>query len=232
MSGSGPSGRVSPKRDSTALALMIGMILAVAVTAGASLSAAGSGSLQQALRAMGFGRDTEIQAEQKKQAAAIADMERILSRMDNEIGALGTRMVRSESTGAATSAELAKVDGALVAMGTEIKDLRLRGDSAASEAWRKPVEHLNTAVTGTRTDIINLRSSLDAYEQVRRSDVSALTRRLERVEQALVVRDATASVPNRSHRSEASDAGEFLGLRGSAGEARGGHVIELGTPVQ
>ena len=76
---------------------MLGMVLAVAVTVGASLSAAGSGSLQQALRTLGFGRDSEIQAEQRKQAAALAEMERIISRMDNEIGGLTTRVTRAES---------------------------------------------------------------------------------------------------------------------------------------
>src|SRR5918911_5738256 len=107
------SGRRSPKSDSTAFALMIGMVLAVAVTVGASLSAAGSGALQHALRTMGFGRDTEIQAEQRKQAAALAQMERIISRMDNEIGGLTTRVSGGETSATVAKEKFTRLDGEL-----------------------------------------------------------------------------------------------------------------------
>src|SRR5262249_52509165 len=125
------------KSDRTALALMIGMVLAVAVTAGASLSAVGSGALQQALHAVGFGRDGEIAAAQRRQAASIADLERIIGRMDNEIGALTTRMTRTESNEMQTSDLVAKVDNDLVAVTADVKDLRVRGETAANEGWRK-----------------------------------------------------------------------------------------------
>jgi hypothetical protein len=217
---------------------MVAMILAVAVTGGASLSAAGSGILQKTLHALGVGRDSAIQAEQRKHAAAIADMERIISRMDNEIGGLGNRMAHAEQTAALAGEAMAKADGALAAV-AEIKDLRLRADSAGGDTWRKPVEHLNAAVTGTRSDIINLRSSIDAYDQLRRSDVGALARRLERVEQTLAARDVTASVPSGTSSSRrietpAANSGvmEFLGLRGNPSDTRGGHVIDMSSPVQ
>jgi chromosome segregation ATPase len=234
MSASIPSGRHSPKSDSTAFALMIGMVLAVAVTVGASLSSAGSGALQEAIRTMGFGRDSDIQAEQRKQTTALAEMERIISRMDNEIGGLTTRITRAESNETAASERIARLDGELATVTTDIKDLRLRSENAGGEAWRKPVDHLNTAVTGARSDIINLRSSLDAYDQTRRGDVGALTKRIDRLEQALVIRDATASIPNASaaSRGEAGSngAGGLFGLRGSApSESRSGHVIDMGA---
>jgi chromosome segregation ATPase len=211
---------------------MIGMVLAVAVTVGASLSAAGSGALQQALRSMGFGRDTEIQTVQRKQAAALAEMERIISRMDNEIGGLTTRITRAESNETVASEHLARLDGELTTVTTDIKELRLRNENAAGEAWRKPVDHLNAAVTGARSDIINLRSSLDAYDQTRRGEVGALTKRLDRLEQTLAIRDATASIPNASpaSRGESAGNGGLFGLRGSAaGESRSGHVIDMGA---
>ena len=222
-----------PKSDRTALALMIGMILAVAVTAGASLSAAGSGALQQALYAVGFGRDGEIAAEQRKHAASIADLERIIGRMDNEIGALTTRMTRAEANETQTSDLVAKVDNDLATVTADVKDLRLRGDTAANDSWRKPVDHLNAAMTGARTDIIDLRSSLDAYDQTRRNEVGQLTRRIERVERALAARDTTASVPtSRSEPSPGNSVMDFLGLRGSASSSEAnGHVIDMGTPA-
>ena len=92
------SARRRPKSDITALALMIGMVLAVAVTSGATFSAAGSGALQQGLRALGFGRDTEIQAEQRKHSTALAEIERIIGRMDREIGGLTRRKASSSFT--------------------------------------------------------------------------------------------------------------------------------------
>jgi len=229
---SAQSGRRSPKGDSTALALLIGMILAVAVTAGASLSAAGSGTLQQVLRAVGFGRETEIQAEQRKQATSLAELERIITRMDNEIGGLTTRVAHTETNETAANDRLAKLDGGLAAVTTDVKDLRLRSEAAGGEAWRKPVDHLNAAVTGARGDIISLRSSLDAYDQMRRGDIGALTKRLDRLEQAIIAREATSSIPHAapSPGGETGGAAGFFGLRGSApGDARSGHVIDMGT---
>lgn len=229
MSASPHVGRAKPKSDSTALALMIGMVLAVAVTAGASFSAAGSGALQQALRTIGFGRDTEIQSEQRKQATAIAELERIISRMDNEIGGLTTRMTSAEAGDGKVGERIARLDGEVAAVTSEMKEMRLRNDPAAAESWRKPVDHLNAAVTGARSEIINLRSSIDAYDQQRRGELGALAKRVDRLEQALA-RDNTASVPQAAQRDgSATDVLGLLGLRGSAGEARTGHVIDMGT---
>jgi chromosome segregation ATPase len=234
MSVSSNPARGTPKRDSTALALMVAMVVAVAVSGGASLSAVGSGAFQDALRNLGFGRESEIQAEQRKQAAVVAEMERIISRMDNEIGALTTRVAHAEAAEAVADERLAKLDGSLGAVGSEVKDLRARNE-AAGESWRKPVEHLNAAVTGTRGDIITLRSSLDAYEQSRRNDVTALTRRLDRLERT-IARELTSSIqnppqPQRAPETARESGGvlDLFGLRGSStAEPRAGHVIDMG----
>jgi hypothetical protein len=234
MSVSSNPARVTPRRDSTALALMVAMVVAVAVSGGASLSAVGSGAFQDVLRTLGFGRESEIQAEQRKQATTVAEMERIISRMDNEIGALVTRVARTESAEAATGERLAKLDGGLEAVGGEVKDLRARSENVG-EPWRKPVDHLNAAVTGARGDIITLRSSLDAYEQSRRSDVTALTRRLDRLERA-IAREVTSSIQNPSQPQRAPEPPresggvlDLFGLRGSStAEPKAGHVIDMG----
>src|SRR3954447_7111859 len=229
MSPSAQSGRGRPKRDSTALALLVAMVCAVAVTAGASLSAVGSGEMQQLLHAMGFGRDSEIQAAQRKQAASLAELERIVNRMDNEIGGLTTRIGRTETGDAKVNERLSRLDSSVATMNTDVRELRARAETASGEGWRKPVEHLNTAVTGTRSDIINLRSSLDAYDSVRRSDVGALNKRIDRLEQALTARDATSSIPAPALAPEPETGlKSFFGLRGS-GDSRG-HVIDMGSP--
>jgi hypothetical protein len=224
--------RRTPHKDSTAYALLIGMVLAVGVTAAASFSAAGSGTLQETLRTLGFGRDTEIQAEQRKQAAVLAEFERIINRMDNEIGGLSSRLARSESNDGAVGEKLGRIDSGLAALTGEMQDLRARSEDGGGEGWRKPVDHLNTAVSGARGDIISLRSSLDAYEQARRNDIGALNRRLERLEQALAAPDTTASVPNEAAPAAGTQGGNgFLGLFGLRGteSERGGRVIDLGN---
>jgi hypothetical protein len=229
------SERPKPKGDLTALALMIGMVVAVAVTGGASLSAAGSGALQQTLRTLGFGRDGEMQAEQRRQAATLSQIERIIGRMDNEIGALTTRVVRTEASESAAADSLVRLDDKLTALSGEVSELHARSEAAAGEPWRKPVDHLNAAVAGTRGDIITLRSSLDAYEQLRRNDVGAIAKRLDRLEKSLAARDATASIPSapaQPPRTEgASGLMGLFGLRGSGSTDAGtGHVMDLATP--
>jgi hypothetical protein len=234
---SDPSARRKPKGDFTALALMIGMVLAVAVTGGAALSSAGSGTLQQTLRSLGFGREGEIAAEQRKHATALAEIERIIGRMDREIGGLSTRMARTEASDMAAKETLDKLDDGFTALGADMKELRARGEAAEGEAWRKPVDHLNAAVAGTRGDIISLRSSLDAYEQTRRGEIGAISRRIDRLEKTLMARDAVASVPDgplkpAPRETETAPAGGLrglFGLRGSGATEPGqGHVIDMG----
>ena len=225
--------RRNPKSDSTAYALLIGMVLAVGVTAAASFSAAGSGALQDTLRTLGFGRETEIQAEQRKQATALAEFERIITRMDNEIGGLTNRVARTEASELTVTEQLGRIDSGVAALTGDVQDLRARSEAAGGEAWRKPVDHLNAAVSGTRGDIITLRSSLDAYEQMRRNDLGTLNRRIERLEKALAAPDTTASVANPPPPPANAETGTggllgLFGLRGSAGE-RSGHVMDMGN---
>jgi hypothetical protein len=99
------------------------------------------------------------------------------------------------------------------------------------------VDHLNAAVAGTRGDIITLRSSLDAYEQMRRNDVGAIAKRLDRLEKSLAARDATASIPSapaQPPRTEGVSSGGLMGLFGLRGsgstDAGTGHVMDLATP--
>jgi hypothetical protein len=232
------SGLSRAKSDSTALALLIAMVVAVAVTSGASLSAAGSGALQEALRAVGFGRNSEISAEQRKQSAEIAQIERMMNRMDNEIGGLTTRVTRTESNEKVARDRLITLGGDLAAVTTEMKELRVRSETGVGEAWRKPIDHLNAAVTSARSDIIALRSSLDAYDEGHRGDLGALTRRIDRLEQTIVGRDAAGSMSNAASRASrgaepaavSGDDKGLLGLRGSAaGEARTGQMMDMGS---
>src|SRR5262245_113219 len=230
------SARGKNTRDFTALALMLGMVLAVAVTSGATFSAAGSGTLQQTLRTLGFGRDSEIQAEQHRQASTLAEIERMLGRMDNEIGGLTNRMTRADARDTVTKESLARLDGGVAGLSAEMKELQARSEAAGGDSWRKPVDQLNAAVAGTRGDIITLRSSLDAYEQSRRNDASAIHKRIERLEKIIITRDAVGSIANGStplpEATEAAPAGGGLrglfGLRGSGTSDSGaGHVIDL-----
>jgi len=149
------------KSDLTALTLFIAIGFAVAITGGAALSGAAMGTLQQALRALDFGRDAReaaatVAREQRRQAQSIGKLERVLDNVVSEIATLNSRVditttatVRTEPTREPTRAELQK---------------------------------LNAAITKENIEIGALRSSINENEKVRREDVSIINKRLERLE--------------------------------------------------
>jgi hypothetical protein len=209
------SARTSPQTDYTALALLGAMLLALAVTMGASLSAVGSGALQEALRSLGWGRNAEIIAEQNRQRAALAAFEQMIQSTNAEIGALNQRTSVSESRNAATIWHLSKVDGELLRLKSDVQDVK-----------------------AAREDALELRSTIDEMEKTARKDVAAITKRLDKLEQAIDPRDTTSSVPRESRRLQRSP--EFLRaldeitapppVRGNAkapASKQGGHLIDI-----
>src|SRR2546423_1789898 len=98
------------KRDGAALALFGAMAIAGTVSLGAIVGSLGSGAMQSALRTMGFGRDTAIQAEQRRQAASIAELDAMLRDLNGTLGALKTSAAQREE---ANGARLAAVDESL-----------------------------------------------------------------------------------------------------------------------
>src|SRR5216683_1610347 len=101
-----------PKNDPLAFTFLIAMALAAAVVTGASLSGVASGALQDVLRIAGFGRDSEITAEQRRQALALEKIEMSFSVMRADVALLNVRVddaerPRQEAANAAAS----RIDG-------------------------------------------------------------------------------------------------------------------------
>ena len=64
--------------------------------------------------------------------------------------------------------------------------------------------------------------------QMRRSDVGALAKRVQRLEQAIIARDATSSIPEtlQPPRNSDSGVGSLFGLRGTGSGS--GHMMDMG----
>jgi hypothetical protein len=77
--------------------LLVTAALAGAVLAGASLNGAAGVSLQDLLRGSGFGRNTEIVAEQRRQAQALQKVELALSRARADVVQLSARVDEAEN---------------------------------------------------------------------------------------------------------------------------------------
>ena len=85
------------KQDPVAFAFLIAMGLAAAVVTGGALSGVASGAMQDLLRTAGFGRDSDIQAEQRRQAVALSKIEASLGRVRGEIATLNARADGAEA---------------------------------------------------------------------------------------------------------------------------------------
>jgi hypothetical protein len=194
-----------PKRDGATLAILGAMFIALALVCGASLTAFGSGAVDEVMHALGYSRVSVLESEQRRQAAVLAALEPLVRDMASEVGSLNRRITSVHHDDTSVNDRLALVDADIAALVAETKSLRSAqhetGQSlqtARSELWREPVsqwrepvEHLDVAISATRSDVLALRSTLDDRDQVYRKDIGSILRRLDRLEQA---RDLTSSI--------------------------------------
>jgi hypothetical protein len=179
--------------DATALALLGAMFLALAAVGGASLSASSAGTLQGIVQSLGFGRATEIETDQQRQAAAIADLKRVVHAVSADVGAIGTRLTHTDHQGIAVNDRLALVDAEIAAVVAEVRSLRAARNEPAATPWRAPLDQLDAALIDTRSELGDLRTSLVEHDQNYRKDIGAITGRLDRLEH-MMTRDLTASI--------------------------------------
>jgi len=181
------------RRDATALALLGAMLLALAMVGSASLSAIGSGSFQQVLNAIGFGTSPAIESEQRRQAAVLDSLGRIVHNMSADVGSLNARIKQADSHEVAVSDRFSLVDADIATLSAEVRSLRTARAEAAPETWRAPVDRIDTEVTAAHSDLVSLRSSLDGFDQMYRKDIATINKRLDRLEQT-VGHDLTSSL--------------------------------------
>jgi hypothetical protein len=158
----------SPPKDTVAFAFLIAMILVAAVMFGVGVSGIASGAAQDMLRAAGFGASAEIRAELGRHQTVVSDIGASLDRMIDETATLGARtegLVRSD---AAQSDRLARLDGEVAMLKAKFRAL-LPDD---------PLESLDNG----GTDVLTLRTTLDAQAERSRHEFNALNKRIDYLE--------------------------------------------------
>ena len=179
------------------------MILVAAIMFGVGASGIASGTVQDAVRWAGFGANAEIRAELARHGADIADIRASLDRTIGEAATLGARtedLVRSD---AAQSERLAKLDDEVAMLKAKFRALL-------------PVDPLESLDGGT--DLLTLRTTLDAQAERSRHEYIALNKRIDYLENMIAVApDVTGSVrPPAKHKRR--------GPHGASGGMRRGGI--------
>jgi hypothetical protein len=171
----------SPPKDTVAFAFLIAMILVAAVMFGAGASGIASGAVQDMLRWAGLGANAENRAELSRHRTDIADVRTLLDRTVGEAATLGARaqdLVRSD---AAQSDRLAKLDDEVAMLKAKFRALL-------------PADPLESLANGG-TDVLTLRTTLDAQAERSRHEYIALNKRIDYLENLIVpAPDVTGSV--------------------------------------
>jgi hypothetical protein len=185
------------KTDTTALALLGAMLIALAIGGATSLNTGGTGALGDIIQAVGIGRTATIEAEQRRQLAAITELERRVQALTSELTGKTARLDLSDLQETAVKERFALVEADIGAIAIELRSLRMSRDAtpqavpASMPGW--VADHLNSAVTAAHNDIAALRSSLDEHGKTIRQDIDTIAHRLDRLEQ-MMTHDLTASV--------------------------------------
>jgi hypothetical protein len=200
--------------------LLMTAALAGAVLVGASLTGVANGSVQDLLRGAGFGRNSEIMAEHRRQALALQRMEQEVSSARADVAALNGRVDEAENLyQEAVNAAPAAAPGG--------RDLR---DPASGHPPQ-----------GDEFDLGALRSSLDAQAEHNRNEFRALNKRLDWVEKVIYGPEGAVqpagTAPRRPHRQFArgwrvlhaeNGAAVISGKRGAVDVIPGSRVPDLG----
>jgi hypothetical protein len=100
-----------PKNDPLAFTFLIAMALAAAVVTGASLSGIATGAVQDLLWTAGFGQNSEIRAEQHRQALALEKIELSVGRVRADIALLDARIDDGEKPHQEAANSVPSIDG-------------------------------------------------------------------------------------------------------------------------
>ncbi len=175
----------SSKPDAAAVAFLIAMGFALALTAGASLTASGIGKLPEILHALGFGRETAIVAEQKRQAATVGKLEATLHMALEEIATV-REQVAAARTDPAVEARLASLDSALARIRTETAELREARDEALAD--------LKAGLAQADLMIGGLRSSIDDRDRSQRTAIAEFGQRVDRLERSAAAAEPAGTI--------------------------------------
>jgi hypothetical protein len=150
------------------------MFLGLALVGGSSLWAPISSVFQHVTHSFGLGSSSALETEQRRHADAIKKLERGLIKVGVEQDTL-TR--EAEQAGATLTDRFGQIEKNIAALEQKVQ-------TNESHAWWEPVGELGVASVRTQADVHGLRSSLDEHVQAYRKEITAITTRLDAVEQA------------------------------------------------
>ena len=101
-----------PKNGPLPLKFLIAIVLAAAAVTGAALSGIGTGAARGQLQTAGVGQESEIRAEQRRQALALEKIELSVGRMRADIALLNARVEDSENLYLEAANSVQSTDGA------------------------------------------------------------------------------------------------------------------------
>lgn len=188
--------RDATKRDTTAVALLAAVLIAAGLTGVATLSAAGSGALQEVLRFAGVGRATVLEQEQQRQAATLAEIERILNNVQVDLGSVEARAKIAQADAADLGTRLTRIDGDI----GSLRESLGKRPIANAQGLRDAMHQSDKVVHGALMEVASLRSTFDANETTNRKEFAAINQRLDRLERTLTGHDITSSVQKRPAR--------------------------------
>jgi hypothetical protein len=162
-----------PKHDPVAFAFLLAMVLAAAVVTGASLSGVASGAVQDMLRTAGFGQESEIKAEQRRQALALAKLENSFGLVRGEVAILGARVGDAEKPRREAVNQAA----------------RETPKEASTEPTKPPSGQAARGI-----EVAALRTSIEEHAERNRNEFSAVNKRIDWLEKLVYSQDATGSV--------------------------------------
>jgi predicted nuclease with TOPRIM domain len=158
----------SPPKDTVAFAFLIAMILVAAIMFGVGASGIAGGAVQDMLRWAGFGANAEMRAELTRQKTDIADIRASLDRTSGEAATLGARTEDLVRGDAAQSDRLAKLDDEVAMLKAKFRALL-------------PADPLESLANGG-SDLLTLRTTLDAQSERSRHEYIALNKRIDYLE--------------------------------------------------
>lgn len=182
------------KRDFTASALLAGVLVAVAVTGVATVSATGSGALQRALELAGIGQSTAVENEQQLQAAKIAGLDAMVMTMSSELG----DVARHQQVSGSHHEDLIKVIGELDREVNTLRDQIAReGLFQQDTVLRGAVTELSalqTTVEQNKAETEKAIAGLSETQAAQEKTLAAVASRLNQIEDTLAQREVTSSI--------------------------------------
>jgi hypothetical protein len=179
-----------PKRDSTALAFLIAMGIALATTAGVALTA-GTGPLHSGATAVEADNEPAAVAERAQPAPDVVRLEGRLEDLLGEIEILKSRPP-GVSLDPTIEERLNQLAEELAGVKAETKRLQ---SSVETASWRDEVGGFRANFANTDIELSKLRSSLDERDESRRRAIADLSRRLDRLERVVAANEETGSIP-------------------------------------